>query len=96
MVLLGGYSFRNLKERDGNVMWDWLIEIILWLAESAVNLLPTYVPSNNGFIQSLMTALGAFNQWFPAVELVECMIAYLAFSGIYMVVKPILKFGRLS
>ena len=77
-------------------MWDKFLDLIFWIAESVVGLLPTYTPSNNGMIQSLMNALGVFNQYIPVVEMVECMIAYLAFCGIYMVVKPILKFGRVS
>jgi len=77
-------------------MWDKLLDIIFWLAEAVVGLLPEYTPDNNGMIQSVVNALGAFNEYFPAVELVECMVAYLAFCGVYLVVKPILKFGRLS
>ena len=77
-------------------MWDKFLDLVFWLAEGVVGLLPTYTPDNNGMIQSLVNALGTFNQYFPAVELAECMIAYLAFCVIYMVVKPILKFGRLS
>ena len=77
-------------------MWDKFLDLIFWIATAVVGLLPTYTPDNNGMIQSLMNALGVFNQYFPAVELAQCMIAYLAFSVIYMVVKPILKFGRIS
>ena len=77
-------------------MWDKFLDLVFWLAEGVIGLLPTYIPDNNGMIQSMVNALGIFNQYFPAVELAECMIAYLAFAVIYMVVKPILKFGRLS
>lgn len=77
-------------------MWDKFLDLVFWLAEGVVGLLPTYTPSNNSMIQSLVSALATFNQYLPMVEMVECMIAYLAFCGIYMVVKPILKFGRLS
>jgi len=77
-------------------MWDKFLDLIFWLAEGVVGLLPTYTPSNNGMIQSLMNALGTFNQYFPVVELTECLIAYLAFCVIYLGIKPILKFGRLS
>jgi riboflavin transporter FmnP len=77
-------------------MWDKFLDLIFWIAEGVVGILPTYTPENNGMIQSLVSALAVFNQYLPFVELVQCMIAYLAFSVIYMVVKPILKFGRLS
>lgn len=77
-------------------MWDKFLDIIFWIAEQAVGLLPTYTPSNTGMIQSLVNALGTFNQWFPVVEMVECMIAYLSFAVLYMLVKPILKWARLS
>ena len=77
-------------------MWDKFLDIVFWIAEGVVSLLPTYTPDNTGMIQSILNALGAFNEYFPSVELAECLIAYLAFAGIYMVVKPILKFGRLS
>jgi hypothetical protein len=77
-------------------MWDKFLDLIFWLAEGVVGLLPTYSPSNTGMIQSLVNALGTFNQWFPVYEMAECMISYLSFAVLYMVVKPILKFGRLS
>lgn len=77
-------------------MWDKFLDLVFWLAEGVVGLLPTYTPANNGMIQSIVSALGTFNQYFPAVELVECMIAYLAFCVIYFPVKMILKFGRLT
>ena len=77
-------------------MWDKFLDLVFWIAEGVIGLLPNYTPSNNGMIQSLVGALGTFNQYFPAEELAECMIAYLAFTAIYMIVKPILKFGRLS
>jgi len=77
-------------------MWEIFLDIIFYLAEAAVGLLPTYTPSNNGMVQSLVNALGMFNQWFPIYELTQCMIAYLAFCVLYMGIKPILKFGRLS
>jgi len=96
MVLLVWNDICHSSERNGDVMWDKFLDLVFWLAEGVVDLLPTYTPDNTGFIQSLMNALGAFNEYFPAVELAECMIAYLAFCGVYLVVKPILKFGRLS
>lgn len=96
MVFLAWYSVCNSAEGDGNVMWDKFLDLIFWIAEGVIGLLPTYTPDNTGFIQSIMNALGAFNEYFPAVELAECMIAYLTFCGLYLVVKPILKFGRLS
>lgn len=77
-------------------MWDKFLDLVFWIAEAVVGLLPTYTPDNTGMIQSILNALGAFNEYFPAVELAECLIAYLAFAALYMVVKPILKFGRLS
>jgi len=77
-------------------MWDKFLDLLFWIAEAVVGILPTYTPDNTGMIQSLLVALGAFNEYFPAIELAECLIAYLAFSTLYMVVKPILKFGRLS
>lgn len=77
-------------------MWDKFLDLVFWLAEGVVGLLPTYTPDNTGMIQSILNAFGAFNEYFPAVELAECLIAYLAFCGVYLVVKPILKFGRLS
>lgn len=96
MVPMGGNIVCYAQESDGNVMWDKFLDLVFWIAEGVVGLLPTYTPDNNGMIQSLMNALGVFNQYIPAVEMAECMIAYLAFCGIYMVVKPILKFGRIS
>lgn len=77
-------------------MIDTILDIIFWFIEGVVSLLPNYDPPNDGMIQTLVSSLVVFNQYFPVVEMVECLAAYFSFVGIYMVVRPILKLGRLS
>ena len=75
---------------------DKLLDIIFWIIEGVIGLLPTYTPANTGMINSLYNALAMFNQYIPIVEMAECIVAYLSFSVLYMSVKPILKLARLS
>lgn len=77
-------------------MWDYFLDLLFKMAEGVIGMLPTYSPSNTGMIQSLVNALGVFNQWFPVSEMVDCMIAYLAFSALYIPYRMILKWARLA
>lgn len=77
-------------------MIDIILDVIFWFVKAVIGLLPTYTPSNTGMFQSLLNSLATFNQYFPMVELAECLVAYLAFCVIYLGVRPILKLGRLA
>jgi hypothetical protein len=77
-------------------MIDKILDLIFGLIKAALSVLPDYTPPNTGMLQSLVNWLVTFNQYLPMVEMVQCMVAYLAFVGIYMVVRPILKFVRVT
>lgn len=75
---------------------DKILDVVFWIVEGVIGLLPTYEPPNTGMLQTMFNALATFNQYFPVVELAECVVAYLAFCVIYMIVRPIMKFGRVA
>jgi hypothetical protein len=75
---------------------DKLLDVIFWFLKGVISLLPEYTIQNTGMIQTLVNWLATFNQYLPMVEMVESMIVYLTFCGLYLLVKPILKMSRLS
>lgn len=77
-------------------MIDKILDVIFWIIEAIIGLLPTYTPSETGSIQSLLNVLATFNNYLPFVEMAECIIAYLSFSALLLAVRPLLKWGRLA
>ena len=78
-----------------NTLLDAILDVVFWFVKAVIGLLPNYSPPDGSSIQLLIDSLATFNNFFPAIELVECIIAYLAFCGVVLLVKPMLSFGRL-
>lgn len=77
-------------------MIDKILDVIFWIIEAIIGLMPTYVPTEMGAIQSLLNVLATFNNYLPFVEMAQCVIAYLSFCALLLAVRPLLKWGRMA
>jgi hypothetical protein len=77
-------------------MIDKILDVIFWIIEAIINILPTYSPAETGSIQSLLNTLAVFNNYLPFVEMAQCIIAYLSFCVLLLSVRPLLKWGRMA
>jgi len=79
-----------------NYLLDKALDLLFWIAEAVINLLPTYSPSEPGSIQSVLDVLATFNNYIPIVEMAYCIIAYLSFCTVWLGARMIMKLGRLG
>jgi hypothetical protein len=77
-------------------MIDTILDVIFWILEALVGLLPEWTPPFVDDLQSLMNWLAQINDYFPVVELGQCIVAYFGFVAVLMVARPFLKWGRLA
>jgi hypothetical protein len=77
-------------------MIDTILDIIFWFIEGAIDLLPDWTPPFISELQQLMNWLAQINDYFPVVELGQCILAYFSFVAILLIARPFLKWGKLA
>jgi len=75
---------------------DKLLDVIFWLAESVIGILPTYDFPYTNAVSLLATAIATVDQYFPITDLFQIIILYVAYYGLVTWVRPMLKFVRLA
>jgi len=77
-------------------MIDKILDVLFWIVEAAIGLLPTYTPPGVAEVQWLIDQLAMIDNYFPIVTLAQCIGAYYSFVVIIMLARPVLKWARIA
>lgn len=70
----------------------YIFKFLQW----AVEQLPEWDPGHSDSIQGLFNLITGINDFFPLEEIAECCGLILAFHGLLIIWRPLLKFIRVA
>lgn len=71
---------------------NWVFRFLNWV----VSVLPEWDPGHSDAIQGAVDMAAGVNNYVPLTEIAECIGILLAFHGLVIVWRPLMKFCRLA
>ncbi len=95
---MGSFHVGNDTEgyTDMTYLIDKLLDVVFWLCEAVIGLLPNYTWEHSDAINLLANVIYTIDKYFPVDTLFQIIGIYVGYYAIVTWVRPLLKFVRLA
>jgi len=76
-------------------MIDTILDIVFWVINAVVGLLPEWSIGHDNALVTLATTIATFDQYFPITDLFQIITIYLVYYGYVIWIRPLLSLAQL-